>query len=137
MESHGERRTGDERRLAAVELPRCAQGERERECSAEDANERGKGRVGRGLQTGSTEQLEGERERRGTRAWPAGLTWAEKGFSFSREFLIAFIFIFSRVFNSNSSQVSNSNQMKHVQQFKEYLELSMMQHFMTHIVLTK
>jgi predicted permease len=56
-------------------------------------------------------------------------------FPFSREFLIAFLFIFSRVFNSN--QVSNSNQIKHVQQFKKYLELHMMQHFMTHIVLTK
>jgi hypothetical protein len=37
-------------------------------------------------------------------------------FSFSREFLIAFLFIFSRVFNLNSNQVSNSNQIKHVQQ---------------------
>jgi hypothetical protein len=26
---------------------------------------------------------------------------------------------------------------KHVQQFKEYLKLSMVQHFITHIVLTK
>jgi hypothetical protein len=85
-------------------------------------------------QTGPTEEREGERERRGTRAGP---TWAEKGFSFSREFLIAFLFIFSRVFNSNSSQVSNSNQIKHVQQFKEYLELSMMQNFMTDVILTK
>jgi hypothetical protein len=50
-----------------------------------------------------------------------GLTWAEFGFPFSREFLIAFLFIFSRVFNSNSNQVSNSNQIKYVQQFKEYL----------------
>jgi hypothetical protein len=39
------------------------------------------------------------------RARLAGLNW----FSFSREFLIAFVFIFSRVFNSNSNQVSNSN----------------------------
>jgi hypothetical protein len=35
-----------------------------------------------------------------------GLKWL---FSFSREFLISFLFIFSRVFNSNSNQVSNSN----------------------------
>jgi hypothetical protein len=66
-----------------------------------------------------------------------GPTWAELAFLFSREFLIAFLFIFSRVFNSNSNHVSNSNQIKHVQQFKEYLELNMMQHFMTHMVLTK
>jgi hypothetical protein len=42
-----------------------------------------------------------------------------------------FLFIFSRVFNSNS------NQIKHVQQFKEYLKFNMMQHFMTHNVLDK
>jgi hypothetical protein len=41
--------------------------------------------------------------------------------SFFLEFLIAFLFIFSKVFNSNSNQVSNSNQIKYVQQFKEYL----------------
>jgi hypothetical protein len=41
----------------------------------------------------------------------AGLAWAkwaEMAFSISREFLIAFLFIFSRVFNSNSNQVSKN-----------------------------
>jgi hypothetical protein len=50
--------------------------------------------------------------------------WAALGrisFSFFLEFLIAFLFIFSRVFNSNLNQVSNSNQIKYVQHFKEYL----------------
>jgi hypothetical protein len=47
-----------------------------------------------------------------------GPVWAEFGFPFSREFLISFLFIFSRAFNSNSNQVSNSNQIKYVQQFK-------------------
>jgi hypothetical protein len=61
----------------------------------------------------------------------SGPTWAELGFLFSREFLIAFLFIFSRVFNSNS------NQIKHVQQFKEYLGFNMMQHFMTHMFCQK
>jgi hypothetical protein len=42
-------------------------------------------------------------------------------FSFFLKFLIAFLFIFSKVFNSNSNQVSNSNQIKYVQQFNEYL----------------
>jgi hypothetical protein len=39
--------------------------------------------------------------RRGRAAWlgRAGTVWAELVFSFSREFLIAFLFIFSRVFN--------------------------------------
>ena len=55
----------------------------------------------------------------GARAGLSGPIWAEIGFPFSREFLIAFLFIFSRVFNSN--QVSNSNQFKYMQQFKEYL----------------
>jgi hypothetical protein len=52
----------------------------------------------------------------------SGPTWAKIGFPFSRDFLIAFLFIFSRVFNSNSNQVSKSNQIKYVQQFKEYLD---------------
>jgi hypothetical protein len=60
-------------------------------------------------------------------AGPAGLKWV----SIFRKFLMPFLFIFSRVFNSYS------NQIKHVQQFKEYLELNMMQHFMTHNVLDK
>jgi hypothetical protein len=106
-------------------------------------------------QVGPTEQREGERKRRGARAPTGGVRmsgtegaqaqvrtrgwvdWAELGFPFSSEFLIAFLFIFYRVFNSNSNKVSNSNQIKHVQQFKEYLELNMMQHFMTLIDLTK
>jgi hypothetical protein len=53
--------------------------------------------------------------------WASGLVWAEIGFPFSRDFLIAFLFIFYRVFNSNSNQVLNSNQIKYMQQFKEYL----------------
>jgi hypothetical protein len=50
-----------------------------------------------------------------------GPTWAELAFSIFLEFLLPFLFIFSRVFNSNSIQVSNPNQIKYVQQFKEYL----------------
>jgi hypothetical protein len=44
---------------------------------------------------------------------------AELAFSIFLEFLLPFLFIFSRVFNSNSIQ--DSNQIKYVQQFKEYL----------------
>jgi hypothetical protein len=51
----------------------------------------------------------------------SGLPWVKFGFPFSIEFLIAFLFIFTMVFNSNSNQVSNSNQINYVQQFKEYL----------------
>jgi hypothetical protein len=74
---------------------------------------------------GSIEHREGERERRGARVGtdrrdppvrdrgractgargtrPDGPTWAEMAFPFSTEFLIAFLFIFFRVFNSNSN----------------------------------
>jgi hypothetical protein len=55
------------------------------------------------------------------RAGLIGLAWAKMAFSIFLEFLLPFLFIFSRVFNSNSIQVSNSNQIKYVQQFKEYL----------------
>jgi hypothetical protein len=40
---------------------------------------------------------------------PGGLVWARMTFSFFLNFLIAFPFLFSRVFNPNSIQVSNSN----------------------------
>jgi hypothetical protein len=42
-------------------------------------------------------------------ARPSGLVWARMAFSFFLNFLIAFPFLFSRVFNPNSIQVSNSN----------------------------
>jgi hypothetical protein len=61
------------------------------------------------------------RQRGRPRTGLSGLPWAKFYFPFSKEFLIAFLFIFSRVFNSNSNQVSNSNQIKYVQQFKKYL----------------
>jgi hypothetical protein len=55
------------------------------------------------------------------RAGLNGLPWAELAFPIFLEFLLPFLFIFSRVFNSNSNQVSNSNQIKYVEHFKEYL----------------
>jgi hypothetical protein len=95
----------------------------------------GSGRERRGARAGADRRDPPirHRGRAGTRTGldgPTGLKWV---FSISREFLMPFPFIFSRVFNSNSIQVSNSNQIKHVQQFKEYLKLNMMQHFMTHL----
>ena len=39
----------------------------------------------------------------------AGLSGSNWLFLFSRDFPVAFLFIFSRVFNLNSNQVSNSN----------------------------
>jgi hypothetical protein len=61
------------------------------------------------------------RVRARARAGLIGLPWAELAFPIFLEFLLPFPFIFSRVFNSNSNQVSNSNQIKYVQQFKKYL----------------
>jgi hypothetical protein len=43
------------------------------------------------------------------RAGLNGLPWAKLVFPIFLEFLLPFLFIFSRVFNSNSNQVSNSN----------------------------
>jgi hypothetical protein len=80
---------------------------------------------------------EGARARTRARAGLIGLAWAEMAFSIFLEFLLPFLFIFSRVFNSNSNQVSNSNQIKYVQQFKEYFRLNMMQHSMTHMFWAK
>jgi hypothetical protein len=69
----------------------------------------------------------------GTR--PAWAKWAKMAFSISREFLIVFLFIFSRVFNSNSNQVSNSNQT--CATIQRIFRLNMMQHFMTHMFWAK
>jgi hypothetical protein len=73
-------------------------------------------------QAGSARQAQG-RAGAGTRAGAGlnGLPWAELAFPIFLEFLLPFLFIFSRVFNSNSNQVTNSNQIKYVQHFKEYL----------------
>jgi hypothetical protein len=65
----------------------------------------------------------------------AGPTWAGSAafpFSFSLDFLIPFLFLFYRVFNSKFKLGLNSNKFKHVHLFKEYFKLSMMQHVMTH-----
>jgi hypothetical protein len=53
--------------------------------------------------------------------WAYWVGLGRNGLFLFLEFLLPFLFIFSRVFNSNSNQVSNSNQIKYVQQFKEYL----------------
>jgi hypothetical protein len=53
---------------------------------------------------------------------------------FSNSFSISFSMGFS---NPNSNYVLNSNKFKLVQHFKEYFKLNMMQHVMTHKVLTK
>jgi hypothetical protein len=88
-----------------------------------------RGRRNRRRQPGPTGQREGERGRAGEGVaadrwiphvrWHGRAStrpgWAELGrlgcfaFSFFLNFLIAFPFLFSRVFNSNSNQASNSN----------------------------
>jgi hypothetical protein len=69
-------------------------------------------------------------------ARPDWAGWAALLFSFFLNFLIAFPFLFPRVFNSNSIQVS----FKLIQTcatIQIIFKLSMMQHFMTHNVLAK
>jgi hypothetical protein len=71
----------------------------------------GEGERARGLAPTGGTRLSGTKGAR-ARARGSGLNgpaWAELGFSIFREFLISFLFIFSRVFNSNPNQVSNSN----------------------------
>jgi hypothetical protein len=106
-----ERERARARETAATGRPHIAASERERE------RERGESEHAQVCadRRGSSVRHKG---RAGARAGPV---WAKIGFPFSRDFLIAFLFIFSRVFNSNSNQVSNSNQIKYMQQFKEHL----------------
>jgi hypothetical protein len=82
--------------------------------SSERARERG--RSGLRRQAGSACQAQG-RVGAGARTGVGlnGLPWAELAFPIFLEFLLPFLFIFSRVFNTNS------NQIKYVQHFKEYL----------------
>jgi hypothetical protein len=98
---------------------------RVREDGADKPGPRGSEREREGAQVGADRWGPPVRHPRARGHGLSGPTWAELAFLFSKEFLITFLFIFSRVFNSNSNQVSNSNQIKHVQ------------HFMTHMVLPK
>jgi hypothetical protein len=123
----GTERSGRESERNDTDKPSSRGSERGRE----------KGRTGWRRQAGPASQAPRARKRGRAQAGLNGPTWAELAFLFSMEFLIVFLFIFSSVINSNSNQDPNSNQIKHVQQFKEYLELNMMQHFMTHLFYQK
>jgi hypothetical protein len=112
-------------------VPRRSERERRAEGTAQCANEAGlRGRDGKGERARATGAdnpaplgTERERERAGKEtiadsagarargpAGPSWAGWAILGFSISLKFLIAFPFLFfSRVFNLNSNQVSNSN----------------------------
>jgi hypothetical protein len=84
---------------------------------------RERGREGARVCADRRVRLSGTGTRGRARAWAGlnGLPWDELAFPIFLEFLLPFLFIFSRVFNSNSNQVSNSNQIKYVQHSKEYL----------------
>jgi hypothetical protein len=95
----GHEREGNRCRQAWPTEQRKGERERERACVR-----------GRGRSLAGGVHLSGDAGARACGlATPSWANWAEKSFSFSREFLIAFLFIFSRVFNSKSNQVSNSN----------------------------
>jgi hypothetical protein len=87
---HGTTRESARARRSLVSVPLGSEREREkREC--------GRGTV---LTGGDHLSEKGKRE-----AGPTWASWAELAFSFFLEFLIAFLFIFSRVFKSNSNQM--------------------------------
>jgi hypothetical protein len=92
-------------RTAPTARPHRAARERER------GSERARVDVDR---RGPLSDTKGARARAHAQAGFNGLAWAEMAFSFFLEFLLPFLFIFSRVFNSNSNQVSISNQNKYV-----------------------
>jgi hypothetical protein len=73
--------------------------------------------------TGGTRLSHAGGARAGARARGLGLLdcLGQNGLFLFLEFLLPFLFISSRVLNSNSNHVSNSNQINYVQPFKEYL----------------
>jgi hypothetical protein len=93
-------------------VDRSAPPSSERETGREDARARQTDRQGPPASTGGCGRAQ---------AGPTWANWARLVFSIFREFLLPFLFIFSGVFNLNSNQDSNSNQIKYVQQFKDYL----------------
>jgi hypothetical protein len=101
-----------------IERGAGARGRTSADMSGPRERERERERGATGLAPTGGTRLSG---RGGARAGLNGPAWAEMAFYIFLEFLLPFLFIFSRVFNSNSIQVSNSNQIKYVQQFKEYL----------------
>jgi hypothetical protein len=66
------------------------------------------GREGDNARARQTDSQRGQVRGR-AQAGPTWAKWAKLGFSNFMEFLMPYLFIFSRVFNSNSNQVSNSN----------------------------
>jgi hypothetical protein len=67
----------------------------------------------------------------------AGLVWARMAFPFSVNFLIPFLFLFSRIFNSKSKLGFKSKLIQTCATIQRIFKLSMMQHVMNHSVLAK
>jgi hypothetical protein len=120
----------------------------ETERESERAKETG---VDRLVSLGSEREREGARERgtaadrrgppvrrRGRAAW-LGLVsgWAALRFSFSLDFLIPFLFLFYRVFNSKFKLGFKFKLIQTSETIQRIFKLSMMQHVMTHKVLAK
>jgi hypothetical protein len=68
----------------------------------------------------------------GARAGLSGPTWAKMAFSISREFLIVFLFIFSRVFQFKSKSSFKFKPIQIYASIQRMFRLNMMQHSMTH-----
>jgi hypothetical protein len=72
--------------------------------------------------------------------WLAGPSWAglgQNGFSFFLNFLIPFLFLFSRIFNSKFKLGFKFKLIQKCATIQRIFKLSMMQHVMTHNVLAK
>jgi hypothetical protein len=87
---------------------RAGEGNRRRQLGPTGQRERERRVRGRLAPTGGV-RLSGAPGTSARAAGPGGLVWAKLDFSFFLNFLIAFPFLFSRVFNSNSNQISNLN----------------------------
>jgi hypothetical protein len=67
----------------------------------------------------------------------AGPSWARMAFPFSLNFLIPFLFLFSRIFNSKFKLGFKFKLIQTCATIQRIFKLSMMQHVMTHSVLAK
>jgi hypothetical protein len=70
-------------------------------------------------------------------AGPSWADWAALSFSFFLNFLIAFPFLFSRVFQSKFNSSFKFKLIQTCATIQRIFKLSMVQHFMTHNVLAK
>jgi hypothetical protein len=127
------------RRAREAEWGRGAQA---RESGADRAAPLGRGRGGArgeggGLPLTDGAHLSGDAGARAAQLGWTGPVWAEMVFSFSREFLIAFLFYFLLGFQFKFKPSFKFKLIQTCATIQRIFKLNMMQHFMTHNVLAK